>query len=154
MCRVGVFNQSHASLTSPEALSALRKLATENPILYNEFTANIHSTTAEGVEPDYFTEPDDIGVVDESDTPVDVAIEHVLAESAGAPHGFVVRDDGALARSGNVEDPDSDDVDGACTSEGQVEPPVNVPEPILGWGHRKKKVSERYGLELHLWESK
>ena len=55
------------------------------------------STTGEGVEPDYFTEPDDIGVVDESDTPVDVAIEHVLAESAGAPHGFVVRDDGALA---------------------------------------------------------
>ena len=136
MCRVGVFNQSHASLTSPEALSALRKLATENPILYNEFTANIHSTTGEGVEPDYFTEPDDIGVVDESDTPVDVAIEHVLAESAGAPHGFVVRDDGALARSGNVE------------------PPVNVPEPILGRGHRKKKVSERYGLELHLWKSK
>ena len=97
MCRVGVFNQFQASLISPEALSALQKLATENPILYNEFTANIHSITGEGMEPDYFTEPDDIRVVDESDTPVDVAIEHVIAESAGAPPGFVVCDNGALA---------------------------------------------------------
>jgi len=154
LCRVGAFNQSHASLTSPEALSALRKLATSNPGLYNEFTANIHNGVVdEDVEPNYFAESEeDIGVVDESDTPVDVVIEHIIAESAGAPQGFLVREDGGLARSGNVEDPDG--ADDTHMSEEQNEDLANVPEPVLGRGQRKKKASQRYGLELQLWESK
>jgi hypothetical protein len=53
MCRVGTFNQSHASLTSPEALTALRKFATSNPTLYKEFTAGTHNNMAEeDTEPD------------------------------------------------------------------------------------------------------
>ena len=39
-------------------------------------------------------------------------------------------------------------------SEEEVEDPIQVPEPVLGRGQRKKKVSERYGLDLRLWESK
>jgi len=151
MCRVGTFNQSHASLTSPEALTALRKLATSNPALYKEFTSSTHNNTAgEDTEPDYFAELEDSGVVDESDTPVDVAIEHIIDESASAPRGFLLREDGSLAHSGRVEDPD--DVDETHASDEEVEDPI--PEPVLGRGQRKKKVSERYGLELHLWESK
>lgn len=153
MCRVGTFNQSHASLTSPEALTALRKLATSNPILYKEFTASIHNITAgEDTEPDYFEELDDSVVVDESDTPVDVVIEHIVDESASAPRGFLLRENGSLARSGRVEDPD--DVDEGHASNEEVEDPIQVPEPVLGRGQRKKKISERYGLDLCLWESK
>jgi hypothetical protein len=65
MCRVGTFNQSHVSLTSPEALTALRKLAISNPTLYKEFTASTHNNTAgkDTTEPDYFAELDDSGVV-------------------------------------------------------------------------------------------
>ena len=56
------------------------------------------------MEPNYFAESEeDIGVVNESDTPVDVVIEHIIAKSAGAPQGFLVREDGGLAHSGNVE---------------------------------------------------
>lgn len=156
MCRVGTFNQSHTSLTSPEALTALRKLATSNPTLYKEFTAGFHNSRAgEGTEPDYFAELEDNGVVDESDTPVDVVIEHIIKESAGAPRGFLVHEDGSLARSGRIENPD--DVDDASDEEVLVEDPTSSsipsPKPVLGRGQRKKKVSERYGLELHLWES-
>ena len=151
MCRVGTFNQSHASLTSPEALTALRKLATSNPTLYKEFTAGTHNNMAEeDTEPDYFAELEDSGIVDESDTPVDVVIEHIIDESASAPRGFLLCENGSLARSGRVEDPD--DVDEAHASDKEVED--TIPEPVLGWGQRKKKVSEWYGLDLHLWESK
>jgi hypothetical protein len=79
MCHIGTINQSHASLTLPEALTALRKLAISNPSLYKELTASTHNNTAdEDTEPDYFAELEDSGVVDESDTPVDVAIEHIM----------------------------------------------------------------------------
>ena len=82
---------------------------------------------------------------------MDVVIEHIIAESAGAPQGFLVHEDGGLARSGNVEDPDADDTH---MSEEQNEDLANVPDPVLDWGQRKKKASQRYGLELQLWESK
>ena len=49
-----------------------------------------------------------------------------------------------------MEDPN--DADEAHVSDEEVEEPI--PEPALGRGQRKKKVLERYGLELHLWESK
>jgi hypothetical protein len=144
LCHVGAFNQSHASLTSPEAFSALQKLATSNPSLYNEFTVNIHNGVADdNVDPNYFAESkEDIGVVNESDTPVDVVIEHIIAKSAGPPQGFLVRKDGGLARSGNVEDPDG--AGDTHMSEEQIEDPANVPEPVLGQGQRKKKASQRY----------
>ena len=83
---------------------------------------------------------------------MDVAIEHIIDESASAPRGFLLCENGSLARSGRVEDPD--DVDEAHVSEEEVEDPIQVPEPVLGRGQRKKKVSERYGLDLRLWESK
>jgi len=78
---------------------------------------------------------------------VDVTIDH---ESASAPRGFLLHEDGSLARSGRVENPD--DGDEAHASDQEVEDPI--PEPVLGRGQRKKKVLERYGLDLHLWESK
>jgi len=83
-------------------------------------------------------------------TYVDVVIEHIIDESASAPRGFLLRENGSLARSGRVEDPD--DVDEAHASDEEVED--TIPEPVLGRGQRKKKVSERYGLDLRLWESK
>jgi hypothetical protein len=112
--RVGNFNQSHASLTSPEALTALQKLATSNPSLCKELTASTHNTADEDIEPDYFAELEDSGVVNKSDTPVDVAIKHIIDESASSPRGFLLHEDGSLARSGRVEDPD--DVDNAHAS--------------------------------------
>ena len=119
--------------------------------MYKEFTAGIHNITAgEDTEPNYFVELDDSGVVDESDTPVDAAIEHIIDESVSAPRGFLLRENGSLACSGRVEDPN--DADEAHVSDEEVEEPI--PEPVLGRGQRKKKVLERYGLELHLWESK
>ena len=131
MCRVGTFNQSHASLTLPEALTALRKLTTSNPVLYKEFTSSTHNnTTGEDTELDYFAELEDGGVVDESDTPVDVVIEHIIDESASAPQGFLLREDGSLAHSGRVENPDNGDE--AHASDKEVEDPI--PEPVLGQG--------------------
>jgi len=83
MCCIVTFNQSHVSLTSPEALTALWKLATSDPTLYKEFTASTHNNMAgEDTELDYFAELEDSGVVDESDTPVDVVIKHIINESA------------------------------------------------------------------------
>ena len=71
--------------------------------------------TGKNTEPDYFKESEDSGVVDESDTPVDVAIEYIIDKSTSAPWGFLVREYGSLARSGKVEDPD--DMDEAHASD-------------------------------------
>jgi len=40
MCTIDGFNLSHASMTSPEALLALRELPRTNPTLYDEISAN------------------------------------------------------------------------------------------------------------------
>lgn len=51
--------------------------------MYKEFTASTHNNMAgEDTELDYFAELEDSGVVDESDTPVDVVIKHIINESA------------------------------------------------------------------------
>ena len=63
-------------------------------------------------------------------------------------HQTMMRDEVVI--SGRIENPD--DGDEAHASDEEVEDPI--PEPVLGWGQRKKKVSERYGLDLRLWESK
>jgi hypothetical protein len=54
MCRVGEFNLSQASLTSPAALTALRQLANTNTALYHENTGgNTVTEAAKNEEPDF-----------------------------------------------------------------------------------------------------
>jgi hypothetical protein len=65
----------------------------------------------------------------------------------------LLREDGSLARSGRLEDPNDVD-DAPASADEEDEDPIQVPEPVLGRGQQKKKISERYGLELRLWESK
>ncbi|KAJ7870626.1 hypothetical protein B0H14DRAFT_3439978 [Mycena olivaceomarginata] len=47
MCRVGDWNLSHASLTSPEALAGLRELRTTNPALYDALNQSTDTASAE-----------------------------------------------------------------------------------------------------------
>ena len=68
--------------------------------------------------------------------------------------GFLLHENGGLACSGKVEDPD--DVDEAHYASDKPEE-VQVEEvlgPVLGRGQHKKKILEWYGLDLCLWESK
>jgi hypothetical protein len=70
LCRTGNFNLSHASLTSAQALSALRKLPTTNPTLYSEITRSEVGDTMTDNEPAFSA--DIQGEDDGCDIPVDI----------------------------------------------------------------------------------
>jgi len=161
MCRVGDFNQSHASMTSPAALAALRDLSVSNLTLYREFMITSRVIDTSESEPDP-VEPDleqNTTVDDESDIPLHVAIEHIISGSSRLPDGFTQHEDGALTRSAVVENPDLD-VNTNKMEEGlgeglnvsPVADPVVAPpaHAALGRGHRTKKVSRHY--DSGLWE--
>lgn len=136
MCRVGAFNCSHASLTSPEALAALRSLPIDNPALYAELSAGKNTTdgqiSLDDIE-DTFLDQNEDG----SDIPTDVVVAHLMSSSGSVPDGFVI-EDGSLVRDGVGEDLEFDEGDDA--------PPVSE---SLGRGHRTKTGSRRYGSK---WE--
>ncbi|KAJ6464630.1 hypothetical protein C8R47DRAFT_69088 [Mycena vitilis] len=138
MCRVGDWNLSQASLTSPEALAGLRALRTSNPAL--------HASLTQTAETDGFTMVDDfdladggdagsddpyanVDVYDDCDIPLDIVAAHLSSRGSSVAANFVVDADGGIARSGDAE-----------ASDGEVEAEA-VP---LGRGQRKKTVSRRF----------
>ncbi|KAJ6606756.1 hypothetical protein B0H10DRAFT_1956845 [Mycena sp. CBHHK59/15] len=109
LCSVGPFNCSHASLTSTAALAALRDLRKTNLALHCELTGEAEARE-EIVNEDLFAEnEEDLTYNDESDVPIEVLINHVTSGGvAPLPDGFVVGEDGDLARNEASEDPELD----------------------------------------------
>lgn len=127
MCRIGNFNASQASMTSADALTALRNLPKSNPTLYEQFTGVAEDTTAIGLEEPAFFENE--AVDDDSDIPMDVILSHIMEEGLG--HGFEVNDEGRVERTGIAEDVE--------TEIAAIAAPL-----ILGRGKRTKTTSTRY----------
>jgi DDE superfamily endonuclease len=129
MCRVGDFNCSHASLTSVEALDALRQLPKTNPSLYKQFIGECedNGTTEDETEPEF---SEDGGDMDGSDVPIDVIVSLVVKETI--EQGFEVDSEGRVERTGTSEDIDA-----------EIPKVVDVPL-ILGRGKRSKTASTRY----------
>ncbi|KAJ7843901.1 hypothetical protein B0H14DRAFT_3868461 [Mycena olivaceomarginata] len=106
-CTAGPFNCSQASLTSPQALEALRNLPNTHPALHMELTAQKTPLAEEIVEPAFPS--DDLSYEDESDVPVEVVRNHVVAAGTAAlPAGFVCNSSGDLERSSAAEDTELD----------------------------------------------
>ncbi|KAJ6529677.1 hypothetical protein B0H19DRAFT_1082786 [Mycena capillaripes] len=119
-----------ASLTSPEALAALRELRTTNPALHAAL-AQEQPPTDDGDDGD---DPyPDADVYDDCDIPLEVVSEHLSSGGAGVADNFAVSDDGGITRSGNAEASDAE------------EEPV-----VLGRGQRRKIVARRY--QGPIWE--
>ncbi|KAJ7258009.1 hypothetical protein C8J57DRAFT_1646529 [Mycena rebaudengoi] len=108
MCAVGPFNSSHASLTSPAALAALRELPKTNPTLHMELTG-MAAAPPEDENEDLLAEDEElIAYDDESDVPVEVLVKRVISRGIAALDGFVVMEDGDLAWNGVAEDAELD----------------------------------------------
>lgn len=136
MCRVGDYNRTHASLTSPEALGRLRRLRQDNPELYAELTQLADAVTTvpdlEIEEPPFFEHD----VYDDCDIPLKV-VSGLVVGSSSVTAGFTVSENGGLARTGDAEKSDAE------------EEPALPPAP-LGRGQRKKIATSRY--QGPLWE--
>jgi len=128
LCHVGPFNLSHESLTLPEALMALRSLPKNYPDLYEQLLSSSEADVLPVAdEPAFLNEPVD----DASDIPLKVICEFVTSGGTEVAEGFQMDDKGNFVRLGSGEDL-------LATIEGEDEVSVNIPEPILGWGHHAK----------------
>ncbi|KAJ6618557.1 hypothetical protein B0H10DRAFT_2217522 [Mycena sp. CBHHK59/15] len=92
MCRVGPWNLSQASLTSPEALAGLRELRTTNPALH---AALMQTTGTDPTPADSTADADDdddpyqeLDVYDDCDIPLDVVSGHLLSGRASVAANF------------------------------------------------------------------
>ncbi|KAJ6484151.1 hypothetical protein C8R45DRAFT_1099297 [Mycena sanguinolenta] len=123
MCRVGNWNLSYASLTSPEALAGLRNLRTTNPTLHAAQTSAMDLAVVEGAEEAYANRE----VYDDCDVPPSIVSVHLSAHGSSVETNFVVSNDGGITRSGNAEASEDD-----------------MPPPVLGRGQRKRVPTRRY----------
>ncbi|KAJ6549874.1 hypothetical protein B0H19DRAFT_1159936 [Mycena capillaripes] len=129
MCRIGNWNRSQASLTSPEALAGLRELRTTNPALHAALTHEQPADDGDDGDDPY----PGVDVYDDCDIPLEVVLGHLSSGGSGIADNFAVGDDGGITRSGNAEASDAED------------------EPVvLGRGQRKKTVARRY--QGPIWE--
>ncbi|KAJ7154527.1 hypothetical protein C8R46DRAFT_1041562 [Mycena filopes] len=131
MCRIGDYNLSQASLTSPEALGRLRRLRDENPALHAELTQTTPDTSvapASEIEEEAFT---DVDVHDDSDIPLAVISSLLTSGPASLAAEFAAGPTGGLVRTGDAEQSD--------TEAGPAPAPVT-----LGRGQRKKIGTSRY----------
>ncbi|KAJ6524213.1 hypothetical protein B0H19DRAFT_1085423 [Mycena capillaripes] len=92
MCRVGNWNLSHASLTSPEALAGLRDLRKTNPTLH----ASLSQTTK--------TDPTS-GAPDNGDGEIRtwMGMSHFASGGSGIAANLSVDANGGITRSGDAE---------------------------------------------------
>ncbi|KAJ6558715.1 hypothetical protein B0H10DRAFT_1846509 [Mycena sp. CBHHK59/15] len=136
MCRVGPWNLSQASLTSPEALAGLRELRTTNPALH---AALMQTTGTDPTPADSTANADDdddpyqeLDVYDDCDIPLDVVSGHLLSGRASVAANFAVDAQGGITRSGQAETSDAEPEE---SDEALV---------VLGRGQRRKIVARRY----------
>ena len=139
-----MFNLSHASITSPDALMALRNLPKTNPALHKELSQDIEElavppTVNVPEEPAFADNLDD-----SSDVPIAVVKSHIISASQTIPAGFGTHDDGSLCRSTAVEDTDFDP---SQELEDESRDPMPVVALELGHGHRTKRRRRLFGDE-------
>lgn len=141
MCRAGDFDLSQASLTSAQALAALRELPKTNLALHLEISAGKTNADAGETsdEPAFSVETQD----DSSDIPIDVVRSVVMSEGVVLKEGFDIDDEGEIVRTGIAEDPEMElEVEKADEN-------VALASVELGRGRRTKIESRKYGAD---WE--
>jgi hypothetical protein len=139
MCCVGEFNLSQTSLTSADALTALRELPNTNPTFYHEITGG-KGNEGTNTEEDFIEGEDDV-VEDGTDIPVDVIIAQIISGDSMPEEGFAVNNEGVVVRTGVAEETEvvHDEL-----ANGEAMPAVS-----LGRGHRTKVPSNKYNAA---WE--
>ncbi|KAK7024599.1 hypothetical protein VNI00_016160 [Paramarasmius palmivorus] len=148
LCRVPdqPFNLSHASITSPEALAALRDLPTQNLNLYKKIIGLGTAEPADnGVKEAAFEDLD--AVVDESDVVTTDLIQFLKKGEQGLRKGLAVNDDGNLVRSTQADEPNVD-IGGLDIGERNGEKKV-LKETRLG---RRVVAPKRFGGS-ELWDA-
>lgn len=128
LCCVGNFNLSQQSLTSPEALAALRELPKSNPALYRELVGLDEPVEEPVGSEDEFSDD----VEDASDIPVDVVSTLLASDSTHVEEGFKIDDEGCVVRVAEVENAEAGE-------EAAAEP------ELVGHGHQKKKATVPWG---------
>ncbi|KAF7334012.1 ATP-binding cassette sub-family A member 6 [Mycena venus] len=132
MCRVGSWNLSQASPTSPEALAGLHNLHSTNPTLHVALTQSEMDPTSE--EPDHGDGNDPYqgaDVYNDCDVPLDIVAAHLPSGGSGIAANFSVDANGGITRSGDAEASDAE--------------PEELDEPaVLGRGQRKNIAARRY----------
>src|SRR6267378_2477418 len=98
LCAIDGFNLSHASMTSPEALLALRELPRTNPTLYDEISANRSIGEENEVEEDTFSPENEIDGSDETDIPTEVVRSLVVSNGRNIGDGYGLDNDGTIVR--------------------------------------------------------
>ncbi|KAJ6605749.1 hypothetical protein B0H10DRAFT_1957087 [Mycena sp. CBHHK59/15] len=111
LCSVGPFNCSHASLTSSSGAASTKSggaVSMDHNV--GAIAGTVLGAREEIVNEDLFAEnEEDLTYNDESDVLIEVLINHVTSGGvAPLPDGFVVGEDGDLARNGAAEDPEVD----------------------------------------------
>ncbi|KAF8068571.1 hypothetical protein FPV67DRAFT_1448488 [Lyophyllum atratum] len=144
-CRIGDFNLSHASLTSPQALAALRNLSKTDRDFLAELEAidddddESLAPVADADEAPFSADPFE----DSSDVPLDVVLDFVTMDGTVVADGFGTNEDGNIIRSGNGEDSEAEAEDVSAAA---------VPVPVaLGRGNRVRKTPKLFGGS-GLWE--
>ncbi|KAF8187911.1 hypothetical protein K438DRAFT_1972604 [Mycena galopus ATCC 62051] len=140
MCRVGNWNLSQASLTSPEALAGLRDLRNTNAALHSALTqvTEIDPTSEEADHGNAEDPYQGTEVYNDCDVPLAVVSDLLLSGSVAT--NFTVNAEGGITRSGDAEASDAEE------DEEEVEPAA------LGRGQRRKIIATRYqgpALEEH-----
>jgi len=115
MCRIGDFNCSQESLTSREALSALCDLLRTNPDLHKEIASQ---EEPEPTGKDESTFSLDHELLDDTDIPTDVVIDHVVSDGKQVEQGFMVDGNGIVTRDSVAEELEmgdaGNDVEAVC----------------------------------------
>lgn len=123
LCRAGDFNLSHASLTSAQALTALRELPTTNLTLHSEISAGKTDVNAHDLnEPAFPVDAPNDG----SDIPIDVVRSAVMSEGVIVDESFEIDDHGAIFRTGVAKGLE------------EIEAVENIGPVVLGRGRRQK----------------
>jgi len=135
MCRIGDFNCSQESLISGEALAALRDLLRTNPDLHKEITGQ---EEPEQTGEDESTFSLDHELLDDTDIPTDVVIDHVVSDGKQVEQGFMVDGNGMVTRDSVAEELEMGDAG-------------NDAEAVCGHGQCVRTKRTLFGGN-HMWE--
>ena len=101
MCWIGDFNCSQESLTFREALAVLCNLSRTNPDLHKEITGQEESEPT-GKEESTFSL--DHELLDDTNIPTNVVIDHVVSDEKQVEWGFMVDGNGMVMRDSVAEE--------------------------------------------------
>lgn len=151
MCRAGAFNLSYASLTSREALKALRELVTVDPVFWAEITQPRSRGTPPALTPQQ-AQSEDLEEVaidihgDDSEVPmIDVVAAHTQHPSMDLDRDrddmlYVPGEEGGLMSTADAERTSTESVNGETVDASHVE----------GRGKRAKRPNVLYSSSFWL----